>query len=69
LREIGFSSPFDDTAVGFLESLYVPRQKSFKNSDLPLIRRVAATGGHERPHHPAICTNYSIARWDCRITS
>lgn len=48
-RELGLipiSTPFDSTAVEFLETLHLPCYKiaSFENTDVELVRKVASTG-------------------------
>lgn len=48
-KELGllcFSTPFDDTAVDFLETLDVPCYKvaSFENNDHPLLKKIGSTG-------------------------
>ena len=46
LGMVFFSTPFDETAVDFLESIDVPCYKvaSYEATDLPLLKKIASTG-------------------------
>jgi pseudaminic acid synthase len=59
---LGFSTPFDFTAVDFLEGLNVPFYKiaSFENGDLPLLKYIAKT------HKPVIMSTGMITLDDLK---
>ncbi len=78
-KEVGitlFSTPFDDTAVAFLEELNTPAYKiaSFECTDLNLIKRVAGTNkpliistGMANDSEIGEAVEYGIEIWKWRI--